>query len=56
MDLLGFSLGGFVAQHIAEKHPDLVRKVILSGTSPLGGDGIENLPAIMAEAFKQPSL
>ena len=32
VDLLGFSLGGFVAQDIVLKEPDLVRKVILTGT------------------------
>jgi pimeloyl-ACP methyl ester carboxylesterase len=32
-DLLGFSLGGFIAQVIAQKHPDLVRRIILAGTS-----------------------
>jgi pimeloyl-ACP methyl ester carboxylesterase len=39
IDLLGFSMGGFVAQVIAEQHPDLVRKVILAGTGPAGGEG-----------------
>ena len=32
VDLLGFSLGGFVAQVIAEEEPQLVRKLILAGT------------------------
>src|SRR5205807_7631328 len=36
IDLLGFSLGGFIAQVIAQKHPDLVRKLILAGTSAAG--------------------
>lgn len=43
VDLLGFSMGGFVTQVIAAEHPDLVRKVILAGTGPAGGDGIENV-------------
>lgn len=43
VDLLGFSLGGFVAQDIALKEPDLVRKVILTGTGPAGGEGIEKV-------------
>jgi pimeloyl-ACP methyl ester carboxylesterase len=46
VDLLGFSLGGFVAQDIALKEPDLVRKVILTGTGPAGGDGIEKVGAV----------
>ncbi len=43
VDLLGFSLGGFVAQVIAKEHPDLVRKLILAGTGPEGGEGIANM-------------
>jgi pimeloyl-ACP methyl ester carboxylesterase len=40
VDLLGFSMGGFVAQILAEEQPDLVRKMILAGTGPAGGEGI----------------
>jgi pimeloyl-ACP methyl ester carboxylesterase len=43
VDLLGFSLGGFVAQDIALKTPDLVRKLILTGTGPAGGKGIDKV-------------
>jgi pimeloyl-ACP methyl ester carboxylesterase len=43
VDLLGFSLGGFVAQDIVLKEPDLVRKIILTGTGPAGGEGIERV-------------
>jgi pimeloyl-ACP methyl ester carboxylesterase len=43
VDLLGFSLGGFVAQEIVMKVPDLIRKVILTGTGPAGGEGIEKV-------------
>lgn len=46
VDLLGFSLGGFVAQDIALKAPDLVRRLILTGTGPAGGTGIENVGAV----------
>ncbi|ANM15464.1 alpha/beta hydrolase family protein [Rhizobium sp. N541] len=46
VDLLGFSLGGFVAQDIALKAPDLVRKLILTGTGPAGGKGIEKVGAV----------
>lgn len=42
VDLMGFSLGGFVAQVILAKEPDRVRKVILAGTGPAGGDGVGN--------------
>ena len=38
VDVLGFSLGGFQAQDLARRHPELVRKLMLLGTGPRGGD------------------
>jgi pimeloyl-ACP methyl ester carboxylesterase len=49
-DLLGFSLGGFIAQVIAQQHPNLVRKVILAGTSAAGGEGVSNVGAVLQNA------
>lgn len=46
VDLLGFSLGGFVAQDITLKAPGLVRKLILTGTGPAGGTGIARVGAV----------
>ena len=46
VDLLGFSLGGFVAQDIVLKAPDLVRRLILTGTGPAGGAGIAKVGAV----------
>ncbi|BCH21002.1 alpha/beta fold hydrolase [Mesorhizobium sp. L-8-3] len=43
VDLIGFSLGGFVAQQIMFDAPDLVRRAILAGTGPAGGAGIERV-------------
>jgi hypothetical protein len=40
VDLLGFSMGGMVAQEIVLKEPQLVRKMVLAGTGPAGGEGI----------------
>lgn len=37
VDVLGFSIGGMVAQEVALRHPQLVRRLILAGTSPRGG-------------------
>ena len=37
-DVLGFSLGGFIAQDLTRQHPELVRKLVLVGTGPRGGD------------------
>ncbi|MGW7280301.1 alpha/beta fold hydrolase [Streptomyces sp. NPDC054844] len=41
IDLLGFSLGGFVAQQVALDAPGLVRRLVLAGTGPAGGAGID---------------
>lgn len=46
VDLMGFSLGGFVAQDIVLKAPGLVRKLILTGTGPAGGTGIAKVGAV----------
>ena len=46
VDLFGFSMGGMIAQVIAADEPQLVRKVILAGTGPAGGDGITNVTRI----------
>ena len=43
VDLLGFSLGGMVAQEIALERPSLVRKMLLVGTAPEGGEEIMRL-------------
>lgn len=43
VDLLGFSLGGMVAQEIALARPSLVRKMLLVGTAPEGGEEIMHL-------------
>jgi len=40
VDVLGFSLGGMVAQVIALKRPRLLRRIILAGTGPEGGVGV----------------
>jgi pimeloyl-ACP methyl ester carboxylesterase len=40
VDLLGFSLGGMVAQELALARPSLVRKMLLVGTGPEGGEDI----------------
>ncbi|MFE2703628.1 alpha/beta fold hydrolase [Streptomyces mirabilis] len=43
VDLHGFSMCGMVAQVIAQTEPQLVRKLILTGTGPAGGEGIKNV-------------
>jgi pimeloyl-ACP methyl ester carboxylesterase len=51
VDLLGFSLGGFVAQVIAQEEPELVRKIIIAGSGPAGGEGISNMGAVLQDAL-----
>jgi pimeloyl-ACP methyl ester carboxylesterase len=46
VDLFGFSLGGFISQEILLQEPQLVRKAIIAGTGPAGGDGIKRVTAI----------
>ncbi|WP_405639691.1 alpha/beta fold hydrolase [Streptomyces sp. NBC_00019] len=43
VDIHGFSMGGMIAQVIAQTDPDLVRRLILTGTGPAGGEGIKNV-------------
>ena len=61
VDLLGLSLGGFVAQIIVQQEPRLVRKIFLAGTGPAGGTGIDKVTLVTifdmiraALAFKDP--
>lgn len=51
VDVLGFSMGGFVAQELAAQHPELVRKVILAGTTHQGGGN--HLMKVLGEAFSR---
>ena len=43
VDIFSFSLGGMVAQALVLKHPELVRKLILTGTGPAGGKDIDKV-------------
>jgi pimeloyl-ACP methyl ester carboxylesterase len=40
VDLLGFSIGSFVAQEIALIRPDLLRRVVLASSAPQGAPGM----------------
>jgi pimeloyl-ACP methyl ester carboxylesterase len=42
-DLLGFSMGSLIAQQVTLGHPNLVRRLILVGSSPRGGVGMDSL-------------
>jgi pimeloyl-ACP methyl ester carboxylesterase len=43
VDVLGFSIGGFVAQEITLQAPELVRRLVLVGTGPRGGQNMATL-------------
>jgi pimeloyl-ACP methyl ester carboxylesterase len=51
VDTLGFSIGGMVAQEITLQAPDLVRKLILVGTGPRGGEGMASLTQVAQRIF-----
>ncbi len=42
-DVLGFSLGGVLAQQMAQDRPSIFRRMILVGTAPRGGEDIMHL-------------
>ncbi|MEZ0231480.1 MAG: alpha/beta fold hydrolase [Methylophilaceae bacterium] len=54
VDILGFSMGGYIAQELAAEHPELVNKVILAGTSNHGGG--EALLKVLGEAFSKKDI
>lgn len=56
VDLFGFSLGGGVAQMVALQQPDLVRRMILAGTGPRGGGGIDKMATIVGGAYLKAAL
>jgi pimeloyl-ACP methyl ester carboxylesterase len=53
IDLLGFSLGGFVAQDVALIRPDLVRRLILAATGPQGGPNMHGWRKDIADAVRK---
>src|SRR5712675_1012730 len=58
VDVLGFSLGGLVAQELTRRNPALVRRLILVGTGPRGGEGMATLTpeaqAVFGKAYTNP--
>jgi len=58
VDVLGFSIGGLVAQEIALQAPQLVRRLILVGTGSRGGEGMSGITpegqAIFGASYAQP--
>jgi len=56
VDLLGFSMGGYVAQIVTLDYPRLVRKLVLAGTGPGGGEGIQVADPKVREVSGRPVL
>jgi pimeloyl-ACP methyl ester carboxylesterase len=45
VDVIGLSMGGMVTQELAMRYPDLLNKIVLVGTGPRGGKGIDKVTA-----------
>lgn len=43
VDIVGFSMGGFIAQELMAMEPTLVRRIVLAGTGPRGGKGVSDV-------------
>ena len=46
IDVFSFSMGGFIAQDLVVKHPELVRRLVLTGTGPRGGKDIDKVVGV----------
>ena len=55
-DVFGFSIGGMVAQQVALDAPELVRRLILVGTGPSGGEGMAAFSPQVQEIFNRPNI
>lgn len=55
-DILGFSLGGYVAQELTLIRPQLVRRIVLAGTGPRGGEQMHGFTPDVLEAATRDQL
>lgn len=46
VDIVAFSMGGFITQELLLQEPALARKIILAGTGPRGGKGISDVAGL----------
>lgn len=56
VDLLGFSLGSFIAQDVALVRPDLVRSLVLASSAPQGAAGMHGWAADVIGAVGTPEV
>ena len=56
VDVLGFSIGGFVAQSLAHRYPQFVRRLVLVGTGPRNGDRSQHSKVLQVAASPVPSM
>jgi len=56
VDILGFSIGGAIAQELTVNHPQLVRKLILAATAPKGGEGINQRDPEIIKIVSKPDF
>jgi pimeloyl-ACP methyl ester carboxylesterase len=54
VDILGFSIGSFVAQEIALTRPDVVRRLVLASSAPRGGAGMHGWAPEVINAVGRP--
>ncbi len=50
VDLLGWSLGGIVAQEVARRRPELVRRLVVAGSAP--GGQVPGAPGLSEEVLR----
>ena len=55
IDLFGFSIGGMVAQQVALDAPELVRRILLAGTGPSAGEGMQTFSPEVLEIVNRPN-
>lgn len=55
-DVLGFSIGGYIAQTLTLRHPELVRRLVLAGTGPRAGEFEGQDPKIYEVAGRDPEI
>jgi len=55
IDLFGFSIGGMVAQQLALDAPGLVRRILLAGTGPSAGEGMQEFSPEVLEIVNRPN-